>query len=201
MAFLGEGNDVFQWDPGDGSDVVEGQAGNDTMLFNGAAINEIFTLASNGGRALFTRNVANITMDLNDVERVELNALGGADTFNIGDLSGTDVKEVVVNLAVNGAGDALPDAISVAGRNGADTVTVATVGAETQVTGLPAAVRILGAEAANDTPHAEHRWRQRHHQRHNAGGHRPETHHRRRSGQRHHQWQPGRGHDFRGRGQ
>ena len=151
VAFLGAGDDVFQWDPGDGSDVVEGQAGNDTMLFNGSAANEIFSLASNGGRALFTRNVGNITMDLNDVERVELNALAGADTFNIGDLAGTDVKEVVVNLAVNGAGDALPDAISVAGRNGADTVTVATVGAETQVTGLPAAVRILGAEAANDT--------------------------------------------------
>ena len=25
VAFLGNGNDTFQWDPGDGSDVVEGQ--------------------------------------------------------------------------------------------------------------------------------------------------------------------------------
>ena len=89
-------------------------------------------------------------MDLNDLERVELNALGGADTFNVGDLSGTDVREVVVNLAVAGAGDAVPDSISVAGRNTADTVTVATVGAETQVNGLPAQLRLLGAEAAND---------------------------------------------------
>ena len=94
IAFLGAGNDVFQWDPGDGSDVVEGQDGTDTMLFNGANIGEIFDLSANGGRARFTRNVANITMDLNDVERVELNALGGADTFNIGDLSATDVREV-----------------------------------------------------------------------------------------------------------
>ena len=31
-AFLGAGNDVFQWDPGDGSDTVEGQDGSDTML-------------------------------------------------------------------------------------------------------------------------------------------------------------------------
>ena len=151
VAFLGAGDDVFQWDPGDGSDVVEGQDGTDTMLFNGSAANEIFALSANGGRALFTRNLGNIVMDLNDLERVELNALGGADTFNVGDLSGTDVKEVVVNLAVAGAGDAVPDSISVAGRTTADNVTVATVGAETQISGLPAAVRILGAEAASDT--------------------------------------------------
>ena len=42
VAFLGAGNDVFQWDPGDGSDTVEGQAGTDTMLFNGSAGDEIF---------------------------------------------------------------------------------------------------------------------------------------------------------------
>ena len=86
VAFLGAGDDVFQWDPGDGSDVVEGQDGTDTMLFNGSAANEIFALSANGGRALFTRNLGNIIMDLNDVERVELNALGGTDTFNVGDL-------------------------------------------------------------------------------------------------------------------
>src|SRR5262245_24834419 len=37
QAFLGAGDDVFQWDPGDGSDTVEGGDGNDTMLFNGSA--------------------------------------------------------------------------------------------------------------------------------------------------------------------
>ena len=37
VAFLGAGDDTFQWDPGDGSDVVEGQDGLDTMLFNGSA--------------------------------------------------------------------------------------------------------------------------------------------------------------------
>ena len=39
-AFLGAGDDVFQWDPGDGSDAVEGQDGTDTMLFNGANVGE-----------------------------------------------------------------------------------------------------------------------------------------------------------------
>ena len=147
VAFLGAGNDVFQWDPGDGSDLVEGQDGNDTMLFNGSNGAEIFELAANGGRALFTRNLGNIVMDLNDVERIELNALGSADTFNIGDVSATDVREVVIDL---GAADAATDTINASGRATADTVTIATVGAETQVNGLPAQLRILGAEAGSD---------------------------------------------------
>jgi Ca2+-binding RTX toxin-like protein len=72
--FLGAGNDVFQWDPGDGSDTVEGQDGSDTMRFNGANIAELFDVSANGGRVRFTRNVGNIVMDVNDVERIEVNA-------------------------------------------------------------------------------------------------------------------------------
>jgi hypothetical protein len=40
-------------------------------------------------------------MNLNSVERIELNdALGGADNITINDLSGTDVKEVAIDLGV-----------------------------------------------------------------------------------------------------
>ena len=42
----------------------------------------------------FTRDVANITMDLNDVEHIKFNALGGADNITVGDLAGTDVTQV-----------------------------------------------------------------------------------------------------------
>ena len=66
---LGSGNDTFQWDPGDGSDTVEGGTETDTMLFNGSNIGEIFELSANGGRVRFTRNIAAIAMDLDDVER------------------------------------------------------------------------------------------------------------------------------------
>ena len=79
VALMGAGDDVFQWDPGDGSDVVEGQAGTDTMLFNGANAGEIMDASANGGRLRFTRNVANIVMDTNDVEKLDINALGGVD--------------------------------------------------------------------------------------------------------------------------
>ena len=40
-------------------------------------------------------------MDLNSVERIEINdALGGADNITINDLTGTDVKEVAIDLGV-----------------------------------------------------------------------------------------------------
>ena len=67
-ALLGAGDDTFVWNPGDGSDIVEGQDGNDTLLFNGANVNENIDISANGGRVRFTRDVANITMDLNGVE-------------------------------------------------------------------------------------------------------------------------------------
>ena len=94
VAFLGAGNDVFQWDPDDGSDMVEGQDGLDRLDFNGANIAEHIDISANGAHVRFTRDVANVTMDLNDVEFVRFKALGGADNIVINDLSGTDVVAV-----------------------------------------------------------------------------------------------------------
>ena len=48
---------------------------------------------------LFFRDIANVTMDLNDVETIDFNALGGADNIVVNDLSGTDVTEVNIDLA------------------------------------------------------------------------------------------------------
>src|SRR5262249_5117908 len=85
----GRGNDTFIWNPGDGSDTVEGEAGTDTLVFNGANINERMDISANGARARLTRDIGNITMDLNGVERIQLNALGGADSITVNDLTGT----------------------------------------------------------------------------------------------------------------
>ncbi|PWS36700.1 calcium-binding protein [Falsiroseomonas bella] len=152
-AFLGAGDDVFQWDPGDGSDVVEGQAGTDTLLFNGSNGNEVMSLAANGGRALFARNLGNIVMDLDDVETLTVNALGGADTVTVNDMTGTDVTRVNVNLAgtIGGtAGDAAADVVVVNGGGGNDVVDVFGAGGSVAVLGLAARVDITGAEGAND---------------------------------------------------
>ena len=154
VAFLGDGNDTFQWDPGDGNDVVEGQNGHDILLFNGSAGNEIFDFSANGGRLRFTRNLANIVMDTDDVEQVDLRALGGTDSATVNSLAGTDVTQVNIDLAgtIGGSvGDAVADAITVNGTNGADTVTINAIAGSVDVSGLAALVRITRSEPANDS--------------------------------------------------
>ncbi len=152
-ADLGAGDDTFQWDPGDGSDIVEGQSGNDVLVFNGSGANETYELFANADRLRLTRNVGSIVMDINGVEQVELNALGGADIAIVNDLAGTNVAQVNIRLAgtlggVNG--DAQPDNIIVNGTNGDDHITVAGGITGTIVAGLATIVNISTSEAAND---------------------------------------------------
>jgi Ca2+-binding RTX toxin-like protein len=153
VALMGAGDDTFVWNPGEGSDTVEGQTGFDTMIFNGANINEQINVSANGQRVRFTRDVANIVMDLNGVEGIDFNALGGADTVTVSDLTGTDVSQINLDLASppgSGVGDGQADAVIVNGTNQADAVTVAGDASGVAVVGLAAQVNITGAEAAND---------------------------------------------------
>ncbi|MGY8705440.1 calcium-binding protein [Bradyrhizobium sp. 18BD] len=153
VAQLGSGDDTFIWNPGDGSDTVEGGSGNDKLLFNGANISEKIDISANGGRVRFTRDVANITMDLNSIEQIEFDARGGADNITVGDLTGTGVKQVLVDLAaVPGGtqGDGAADTVTVNGTNGGQHIEVTAVGTTVTVTGLPEVVTIANAEAAND---------------------------------------------------
>jgi Ca2+-binding RTX toxin-like protein len=152
VAFLGDGNDVFIWNPGDGSDVVDGQGGFDTLDFRGSNAGETIGISANGGHALFTRDVAAITMDLDGIERIQFHALGSADNITVNDLTGTDVKQVAIDLTgSNGVGDGAPDTVTVNATSGNDHITVASSGASVVVGGLSAQVTIDGAEAANDT--------------------------------------------------
>ena len=154
LAFLGAGEDSFTWDPGDGSDTVEGQAGSDTMLFNGSGQAENFTISANGPRVRFFRDVANITMNLDDVERILTQALGGADNAVVNDMSGTDLRNADFELeaAIGGnAGDGAPDTVTVNGTNGNDSIAIAANAGAVDVTGLTAAVKIEHSEAANDS--------------------------------------------------
>jgi len=150
-AFMGNGNDTFVWDPGDGSDIVEGQAGTDTLLFNGAPGAEIFAASSNGGRLLFTRNVGNIVMDVDDVENLTLDALGGIDTVTVNDLAPTDVTNVNLNLGVNGAGDSSTDAVTINGTAGVDVMSISGSAGSVTLTSAAVTVAITNAEPAHDT--------------------------------------------------
>jgi hypothetical protein len=156
VAFLGRGDDRFQWDPGDGSDVVEGQQARDELVFNGSNAPESFDVSANGQRVRFFRDVGTITMDLDEVENVTTNALGGADTITVNDLSGTDLTAAGVDLAgVLGGqgGDNQLDRVvanGTNGTNGADAITVAGANGAVDVTGLPAAVGITNADATDE---------------------------------------------------
>ena len=144
---------MFQWDPGDGSDVVEGQDGFDTMVFNGSNANENFDVSANGQRVRFFRNVANITMDTDGVEKIDLNALGGADNLAVHDMTGTALSEIATDLASTpgtGVGDGLPDTVTVDGSAGDDVAVVAGQGSDAQVVGLATSVTVSGADPALD---------------------------------------------------
>ncbi len=124
-AFLGNGDDTFVWNPGDGSDTVEGQAGTDTLLFNGANVNENIDISANGERVRLFRDVGNVTMDLDGVEHIQLNALGGADTITVDNLAGTDVNQVAIDLGSppgSGSGDGQSDTIVINATGGNDTI-------------------------------------------------------------------------------
>ena len=149
-ALLGDGDDTFVWNPGDGSDTVEGQGGNDTLLFNGANVNENIDISANGGRASLFRDVANITMDLNGVENIQLNTLGGADTVTVGDMTGTDVSQIAIDLgspAGSGTGDGQVDTVVINGTAGDDVITLNTNNGVLTVLGLAETVTITGFEA------------------------------------------------------
>jgi hypothetical protein len=148
---LGSGDDSFRWDPGDGSDIVEGATGFDTLDFNGANVAEQMTLSPlGGGRALFFRDIANIRMDMDNIERLDVTALGGIDTVTVADMTGTDFRQADVDLAAaGGAADGAADIVTVTGTAGADRVSVGAAGARVDVDGLKTSVNLIGSEVAD----------------------------------------------------
>ena len=90
-------------------------------------------------------------MDLNDVEIIDFNALGGADLITVNNTSGTDLTQVNLALAaVGGAGDAAMDSVILNGSNGNDVVSLTGAPNVLNVTGLMPSLTVTGAEAAND---------------------------------------------------
>jgi len=148
---LGDGDDTFVWNPGEGNDTVDGQAGADTLQFNGANISEKIDISANGGHATLTRDIANISMDLDNVETINFRALGGVDNVSVNDLSRTDVKNVNIDLAAApaGGGDGSEDTIVINATSGNDVITVADNNGVVTISGLAAQVTISGFEATD----------------------------------------------------
>jgi hypothetical protein len=151
-AVLDSGDDTFLWNPGEGSDDVDGRSGTDTLLFNGANGGEIMSLSAVGTRAVFLRSPGNITMNLDNVDQLDLHALGGADQITVNDMTGTRMRQANIDLSGSGnggAGDGSADLVTVNGTNKDDRVNVVGQGALVDVSGLQTETRITGSEAAD----------------------------------------------------
>lgn len=149
VAFLGAGNDTFQWDPGDGNDTIEGQAGDDAIQFNASNAAEIVEFFPNGSRLRFTRNIANITLDAAGVERFNLPMLGGADLVNVHDVSATELEQINVDLGGFGnVADAATDSVNILSNAGAETFD-AFVEGDLMVIERGPAIRVKGYEGAD----------------------------------------------------
>jgi Ca2+-binding RTX toxin-like protein len=150
---LGDGNDIAIWNPGDDNDVVEGQGGTDTLMFHGSNASENISIAPNGGRTLLTRDVAAVTQDLNDVEQIEYDALGGVDFLTVNALTGTDMTRVAFRLASTpggGAGDGAVDTLRLIGGTGVDSVSANFAGGAITATHGATTITVTTVEPAND---------------------------------------------------
>jgi RTX calcium-binding nonapeptide repeat (4 copies) len=148
QADLGTDDDSFVWDPGDGSDVVEGRDGSDTLVFNGANVDESFSLAAEGQRAIFTRNVGNIRMDMDGVETLNLTMLDGFDNFSVGNfVENTAMSRANVDMSTPAGGpDAQTDSVNLAGSTDVDHITATATGGRIDVQGVAVATSITGSK-------------------------------------------------------
>ncbi|MDP7020419.1 MAG: hypothetical protein QGG36_31765, partial [Pirellulaceae bacterium] len=119
--FGGDDSDAFIWNPGDGSDLVEGgNVGSDVLVVFGSAAANTFEAS-----AIATRlNVAPVALtDITAAGIEDLALIGGegGDTFNIRDLSATEVENV--ELAFDTVGN-LADSANIWGRTTDDEIDI-----------------------------------------------------------------------------
>jgi Ca2+-binding RTX toxin-like protein len=147
---LGTGADTALWVPGEGNDVITGGTGHDTLAFTGADVSEVMSLSANGDNAVFLRDLGNIRMDLDGVENVDVQALGGADTLTVNNLEGTDVRHADLDLSGQaGVADRAQDNVVVNGTDRADRIDVRAHDGAVDVEGLQADTVITGSESTD----------------------------------------------------
>ena len=90
-------------------------------------------------------------MDLNQVEHIDFNALGGADNITVNDLAGTGVTAVNINLAASGGvGGGQSDTVAINATKGNDVITIIGDAGGISILGLAAQVNIVGFETTFD---------------------------------------------------
>jgi Ca2+-binding RTX toxin-like protein len=121
-------------------------------VFNGANVDEKFDISANAGRAILTRDVGVVTMNMDNTETLDVNTLSGADTVTVNDLSRTDVRHVAIDLSGtpgSGQGDGVVDTVVINATSGADAITITDDNGVVTVSGLGADIRITGFDATD----------------------------------------------------
>jgi Ca2+-binding RTX toxin-like protein len=143
--FANGGDDNIVYGAGDGHDTIDGGTGNDTLTVDGSNAGGSWTLSAEAnGHTLLTQNASN-GADMTNVEHVlfatagdgDDNVTPNSDVINVGDMTGTGVKLVTIDLegAAPDTGDGVVDTINLTG-DASDHVTVSLVNGELVITGL-----------------------------------------------------------------
>jgi Ca2+-binding RTX toxin-like protein len=110
-------------------------------------------ISANGKGATLTRDVGSVTMGLTNIETIDVNALGGADTITVDDLSKTSVKDIAIDLSAtpgSGVGDGQADTVVINATSGDDAINVTDNNGVVTVSGLSTDVTITGFDATTD---------------------------------------------------
>jgi Ca2+-binding RTX toxin-like protein len=119
----------------------------------GSAGADMFQVEADGGNAILRRQPGNSVVDLAGVDVLHLETFAGPDSVEVGDLAGTGLDRVEIELkAIPGAvtGDGEEDVISIDGAPGSDHVTITAKGTLIAVAGLPATVTLSHTDPGLD---------------------------------------------------
>lgn len=87
ILFGGDGDDTFLWNPGDGTDTVDGGPGSNVQIVNGTNGPNVWTVTKNGTHTDF--NGGPFSLDLLNIQQLQLNALGGDDLLTVDFVNGS----------------------------------------------------------------------------------------------------------------
>jgi hypothetical protein len=157
VAIGGPGSDTYDWAPDQGSDTIVEDAdhtGIDRLTFVGSAAGDVIMLSKELDKVRLTASNGVAPFErllLDNIEEISINALGGSDEITVGDLTGTDVTLLAVDLSsIEESGTSTEDLIAAdtsgssvdrdtvifTGSSVADTLTVESVFADFAQTGF-----------------------------------------------------------------
>lgn len=146
---MGSGNDTFVWNPGDGSDTIDGGTGNDTLQFNGSAVGEKMSVSATGGHVQILRDVGAISLDVTGTEHINIADHRGTDFLTLNDLSGTDVKDVNLDLTPDAGDDPGTETVTMNATAGNDHIFLKGDASDMKISGLSATAHLLNSSATD----------------------------------------------------